>query len=68
MTIIYHVNQSENRKNQGSIFVHNPKLQFMSVTDGLLFLLQHFEIPMSEQEYLGLKLTDGLYEKLTRDT
>jgi len=51
------------RKNQGSIFVHNPKLQFMSVTDRALFLLQHFEIPMSEQEYLGLKLTDGLYEK-----
>ena len=40
----------------------------MSVTDRALFLLQHFEIPMSEQEYLGLKLTDGLYEKLTRDT
>tara|TARA_A100000164_G_scaffold359133_1_gene371464 strand:+ start:142 stop:918 length:777 start_codon:yes stop_codon:yes gene_type:complete len=51
------------RKNQGSIFVHNPKLQFMSVTDRALFLLQHFGIPMSEQEYLGLKLTDGLYEK-----
>ena len=47
------------RKNQGSIFVHNPKLQFMSVTDRALFLLQHFEIPMSEQEYLGLTLTDG---------
>ena len=31
------------RKNQGSIFVHNPKLQFMSVTDRALFLLQHFD-------------------------
>jgi hypothetical protein len=50
------------RKNQGSIFKHNPKLQYMSVTDRSLFLLQHFEIPMSEWEYIGLRLTDGMYE------
>ena len=30
------------RKNQGSIFKHNPKLQYMSVTDRALFILQHF--------------------------
>ena len=50
------------RKNQGSIFKHNPKLQYMSVTDRSLFLLQHFGIPMSEWEYIGLRLTDGMYE------
>ena len=50
------------RKNQGSIFKHNPKLQYMSVTDRSFFILQHFQIPMSESEYIGLRLTDGMYE------
>ena len=50
------------RKNQGSIFKHNPKLQYMSVTDRSFFILQHFQIPMSEWEYIGLRLTDGMYE------
>ena len=35
----------------------------MTVTDRALFLLQHFGINMTENEYLGLKLTDGLYEE-----
>ena len=50
------------RKNQGSIFKHNPKLQYMSVTDRSFFILQHFQIPMSEWEYIRLRLTDGMYE------
>jgi len=51
------------RKNQGSIFKHNPELQYMTVSDRSTWLLQHFEIPMTEWEYLGLRLTDGLYEE-----
>ena len=51
------------RKNQGSIFKHNPKLQYMSVTDRAIFLLGHFQIPMTEWEYIGLRLTDGMYEE-----
>jgi hypothetical protein len=59
----YIPNESEwHRKNQGSIFVHNPKLQYMTVTDRAIFLLNHFGINMSEWEYVGLRLTDGLYE------
>jgi len=60
----YIPNESEwHRKNQGSIFVHNPKLQYMTVTDRAIFLLNHFGISMSEWEYVGLRLTDGLYEE-----
>ena len=54
------------RKNTGSIFKHNPKLEFMTVTDRALFLLQHFGIKMTENEYLGLKLTDGMYEEANK--
>ena len=59
----YILNESEwHRKNQGKIFVHNPKLQYMTVTDRALWLLQHFNISMNQTEYLGLRLTDGMYE------
>ena len=50
-------------KNRGEYYKHNPNLQYMTVTDRALFLLQHFGVSMSENEYLGLKLTDGLYEE-----
>jgi len=54
------------RKNQGSIFTHNPELQYMVVTDRAFFLLQHFGIKMSEWEYIGLMLTDGMYEEANK--
>ena len=54
------------RKNQGSIFTHNPKLQYMVVTDRAFFILQHFGIKMSEWEYIGLMLTDGMYEEANK--
>ena len=60
----YIPNESDwHRKNQGKIYTHNPELTYMTVTDRALFLLQHFQIPMTENEYIGLKLTDGLYEE-----
>ena len=66
-TDYYIPNESEwHRKNQGSIFVHNPKLQYMTVTDRALYLLNHFGITMSEWEYVGLRLTDGLYEEANK--
>lgn len=59
----YVINESEwHRKNQGKIYNHNPELPFMTVTDRALFILQHFQIPMTFNEYVGLRLTDGLYE------
>ena len=60
----YTPNDSDwHRKNQGLVYKHNGNLQYMSVTDRALFLLQHFGISMSENEYIGLMLTDGLYEE-----
>ena len=60
----YVPNESDwHRKNQGKIYNHNPELTYMTVTDRALFLLQHFQIPMTENEYIGLMLTDGMYEE-----
>ena len=63
----YTPNDSDwHRKNQGLIYKHNGNLQYMTVTDRALFLLQHYGVQMTENEYLGLKLTDGLYEEANK--
>ena len=63
----YTPNDSDwHRKNQGLIYKHNPNLEFMTVTDRALFLLQHFGISMTNNEYIGLRLTDGLYEEANK--
>ena len=54
------------RKNRGEIYKHNPNLQYMTVTDRAIFLLNHFGISMSQWEYIGLRLTDGMYEEANK--
>ena len=64
---VYQVETSDwHRKNQGKIFKYNPELQYMSVTDRSVFLLNHFGISMSQWEYVGLRLTDGMYEEANK--
>jgi predicted HD phosphohydrolase len=64
----YYVPQESewHRKNQGSIFTHNSKLQYMTVTDRAIYILNQFGISMTEWEYVGLRLTDGLYEEANK--
>jgi len=54
------------RKNQGAIYKNNPELQYMSVPDRGLWLLQHFGIRVTDKEYIGIKLTDGLYDEANK--
>ena len=61
-----HNDSDWHRKNQGLIYKHNSNLKYMTVTDRALWLLQHFGVPMTENEYLGLKLTDGMYEEANK--
>jgi hypothetical protein len=59
----YLPNDSEwHRKNLGKMYKHNSVNPFMTVPDRGLFLLQARGIPVSFNEYLGIKLHDGLYE------
>lgn len=56
--------QSEwHRKNQGSIFKTNGAIQFMDVTDRALYILQNNDIKVTWKEYLGIKLSDGIYNE-----
>ena len=59
----YIPNDSQWHKDRGQIYKMNPNIQFMKVPDRSLFLLQQFGIEYSENEYLAIKLHDGLYGK-----
>jgi hypothetical protein len=60
----YIPNDSEwHRKNLGKIYKYNPENPFMTVPDRSLFLLQQRGISVSFNEYLAIKLHDGLYEE-----
>ena len=54
------------RKNRGEIFTHNGALQYMTVTDRAVYILNQFQIQMSENEYIGLRLADGMYEEANK--
>jgi len=54
------------REKLGSRFKHNPRLQFMDVPDRSLYLLQHYGIQVSQQEWLSIKLHDGPYDDAAR--
>lgn len=59
----YLPNDSEwHRKNMGKMYKHNTENPFMTVPDRSIFLLQARGIAISFNEYLGIKLHDGLYE------
>jgi len=60
----YLPNDSEwHRKNQGLLYKMNEDIQWMTVTDRTLFLLQHFGIKYTEKEQLAIKLSDGMYDE-----
>lgn len=59
----YIVNDSEwHRKNQGKLYKNNPVNSFMTVPDRSLKLLADRQIAVSENEWYGIKLHDGLYD------
>jgi len=63
----YIPNKSDwHRINQGKIYSHNPELQYMKVPDRALWLLQHFNVRVTDKEYLGIKLTDGLFDEANK--
>lgn len=60
----YVPNDSEwHRKNQGKIYKSNPNKPFMTTADMSFYLLNHYQIPYSVNEMLGIKLTDGMFDE-----
>ena len=54
------------RKNQGKIYTNNPANSFMTVPDRSLKLLADRGIKISENEWFGIKLHDGMYEEANK--
>lgn len=60
----YVPNESDwHRTHQGKIYNLNPAITYMNVSDRTFFMLQHYAIRVTQNEYLGILLTDGLYEE-----
>lgn len=59
-----YIPQTDKWRNErlGELFGNNPALQFMLIQDRSLYLLQKFGITLTEKEFLGIKLHDGVYE------
>jgi len=49
------------RNKMGEIYTYNPKLDYMQSTDRTFWLLSQFNITYSENEFLAIRLADGLY-------
>ncbi len=61
---VYIPNQSQwHRENQGLMYNYNPNVTHMRIADRSLFVLHKYGIDVSENEYLAIKLHDGLYEE-----
>lgn len=53
---------SDWHRRQGSMYKHNENIQYMKVPDRALYLLQKYGIEVTQKEWLGIKLSDGIYD------
>jgi len=51
---------------QGALYKYNSKITHMRIADRSLFYLQNKGIDVTENEYLAIKLHDGLYEEANK--
>ncbi len=60
----YVANDSEwHIKNRGEFYKGNSENTYMSITDRTFFTLNEYGIKYNENEYFGIKLTDGMYDE-----
>ena len=53
-------------KNRGEIYTFNTQLDYMTVPDRGLWLLNQLGVEISKNEYLAIKLHDGLYDEANK--
>ena len=60
----YYIEQDSewHRKTLGQNYKYNNTIQYMSVTDRAHYLLQMYDVPITKNEWLGIHLSDGMYE------
>jgi hypothetical protein len=59
----YYVDQdSDWHRKRGELYKQNEHLQYMKVPDRALMVLQSYGIKLTQKEWLGVKLSDGIYD------
>lgn len=53
-------------RKRGEEYKHNPDINFMKTSERSLYILQALGVQISQDEYLGIKLHDGLYEEANK--
>ena len=60
----YYSNQVDDwQRRRGILYKLNPNLPYMEVPDRAIYLLQKYGVKMTWKEYLGIKLSDGMYSE-----
>jgi len=61
----YYIIQTDEwrRKKLNEWYTFNTKLEPLSVTDRALWLLQHFDIKLSQEVWKSIKMSDGLFDE-----
>ena len=54
------------KEKMGELYTPNPDLDFMLIQDRSLYVLQRFGIPVSKNEYLAIRLHDGVYDEANK--
>lgn len=58
----YYITHSDDwRKKRGELYVINESINYMDIPDRSLYLLHHFSVPITQKEYLAIRLHDGAY-------
>lgn len=63
----YYVDQdSDWHRKRGEIYTHNHDIGFMTVADRAMFTLQKYGIEITENEWYGIRMADGLYDEANK--
>lgn len=63
----YYIEQdSDWHRKRGELYKHNDAIQYFKVPDRSLFILQQYNIHLTQSEWLAIKLADGMYDESTK--
>jgi hypothetical protein len=62
-TPMYIDQPSDWHRNKGMLYEINKVLPYMPICDRTMYLLQKFGIPLTNDEYIAIRISDGPYEK-----
>ena len=69
MENLYYIPQTDEYRldKYGEKYIINPKIQNMDVTDRTFWLLQKFNIEISDEEWLAIRLAAGMYKNSNKE-